>query len=113
MKGKHESTKQHGSCGRRVVLWLLLTPLLVLVVLKTDFLPQAAHCKSPFHSPVEKDQFCEQFVFWISFIFVFFLFDLTTLPLCFSPLDLFCFPFGIVHHTAVCGFRILFEQDFQ
>ncbi|KAF8760507.1 hypothetical protein HU200_010130 [Digitaria exilis] len=45
MKGRHESTKQHGSAGRRLLLWLLLTPLLVLVVLKTDFLPQAAHSR--------------------------------------------------------------------
>ncbi|RLN13510.1 hypothetical protein C2845_PM09G14520 [Panicum miliaceum] len=44
MNGRHESTKPHGSGGRRAVLWLLLPPLLVLIVLETDFLPQAARC---------------------------------------------------------------------
>ncbi|PUZ60479.1 hypothetical protein GQ55_4G131100 [Panicum hallii var. hallii] len=45
MNGRHESTKQHGSGGGKAVLWLLLPPLLVLIVLKTDFLPQAARLR--------------------------------------------------------------------
>ncbi|KAJ1259232.1 hypothetical protein BS78_10G138800 [Paspalum vaginatum] len=39
----HETTKQYGRGGRRAALCLLLPPLLVLVVLKTDFLPQVGH----------------------------------------------------------------------
>ncbi|CAN6169846.1 unnamed protein product [Urochloa humidicola] len=41
MKGKNVFTKQQGNGGRKAVLWLLLPPLLILIVLKTDFLPQA------------------------------------------------------------------------
>ncbi|TKW21669.1 hypothetical protein SEVIR_4G135200v4 [Setaria viridis] len=41
MKGRHECPKQHGNSGRSAVLWLVLPPLIILIVLKTDFLPQA------------------------------------------------------------------------
>jgi hypothetical protein len=39
--GKHEAegTKKGSSSAGKVAAWLLLSPLLVLVVLKTDFLP--------------------------------------------------------------------------
>ncbi|CAD6336698.1 unnamed protein product [Miscanthus lutarioriparius] len=43
---RHEKTKQqHGSGGRRPALWLLLPPLLVLAVIKTNLLPQGARFK--------------------------------------------------------------------
>lgn len=38
MTGRHEGAKEGGS--GRVAMWLLLPPLFVLIVLKTDFLPQ-------------------------------------------------------------------------
>ncbi|CAL4932986.1 unnamed protein product [Urochloa decumbens] len=41
MRGRHKS-KKHG--GGAAALWLLL-PLLVLIVLKTNLLPQVAHCE--------------------------------------------------------------------
>jgi hypothetical protein len=40
MKGRHERIKK-GWSGSAAV-WLLLVPLFVLIVLKTDFLPQVA-----------------------------------------------------------------------
>jgi hypothetical protein len=45
MRGRPKS-KKHGSGA--AALWLLL-PLLVMIVLKTNLLPQVARCKSPFH----------------------------------------------------------------
>lgn len=46
---RHEKTKQqHGSSGRRAALWLLVPPLLVLAVIKTNLLPQVARCKSSY-----------------------------------------------------------------
>ncbi|CAD6339368.1 unnamed protein product [Miscanthus lutarioriparius] len=43
---RHEKTKQqHGSSGRRAALWLLVPPLLVLAVIKTNLLPQVARFK--------------------------------------------------------------------
>jgi len=47
MMGRHEGTKKGSSSAGRAAMWLLLPPLLVLVVLKTDFLPQVARCKWP------------------------------------------------------------------
>lgn len=51
MKGRHERIKIKGWSGSAAV-WLLLVPLFVLIVLKTDFLPQVArrklNCLTPF-----------------------------------------------------------------
>jgi hypothetical protein len=44
MKQGRRGSKKHGS--GLAALWLLL-PLLVLIVLKTNLLPQVARCKSP------------------------------------------------------------------
>jgi protein O-mannose beta-1,4-N-acetylglucosaminyltransferase len=45
MMGRHEGTKKWKGSAGRAAMWLLLPPLLVLIVLKTDFLPQVARCK--------------------------------------------------------------------
>ncbi|KAG2611956.1 beta-1,2-xylosyltransferase XYXT1-like [Panicum virgatum] len=42
MRGKREGTTKHGSSTVTAAIWLLLLPLLVLIVLKTGFLPQVA-----------------------------------------------------------------------
>ena len=59
MRGKQEYTK-HGSSTGTTAIWqlLLLPPLLVLIVLKTGFLPQVTRCKSPFTClSLDEDQF--------------------------------------------------------
>uniref|UniRef100_A0A0E0LAX4 Glycosyltransferase 61 catalytic domain-containing protein n=1 Tax=Oryza punctata TaxID=4537 RepID=A0A0E0LAX4_ORYPU len=42
MKGRHERIKKGWSGSAAAAVWLLLLPLFVLIVLKTDFLPQVA-----------------------------------------------------------------------
>lgn len=52
MKGRHERIKK-GWSGSAAV-WLLLVPLFVLIVLKTDFLPQVARRKLNCLTPIAK-----------------------------------------------------------
>ncbi|KAK8455548.1 hypothetical protein SEVIR_4G135300v4 [Setaria viridis] len=46
MRGSRQEGTKHGSSWT-AAMWLLLPPLLVLIVLKTGFLPQVARSKSP------------------------------------------------------------------